>query len=376
MSERVLITGGAGFIGSHLVDALLRAGHQVRIYDNLDPQVHGDLRDEGKWPEYLSPDCERVRGDVRDRDSLRDALRDVNVVFHQAAAVGVGQSMYEIERYVDVNSRGTGVLLDILANETHQVRKLVVASSMSIYGEGAYYCATHGEMFPRLRSEHQLSARDWELRCPTCGEMVEPLATDETKPLYPTSVYAITKMEQEEMCLIVGRTYGIPTVALRYFNVYGARQALGNPYTGVAAIFSARILNGKAPVVFEDGCQRRDLVHVSDIVQANLMAMEREEMDYNIYNVSSGSPLTILQVAETLAQHLGSTHSPEITHQYRAGDIRHCFADIGRLSALGYRPQVSFSEGVAELVEWVRVQTAADTFDSARSELEERGLAA
>jgi dTDP-L-rhamnose 4-epimerase len=375
LSEKVLVTGGAGFIGSHLVDGLLETGHQVRVFDSLEPQVHEGLRERAEWPVYLSAECERILGDVRDRDALRKAIDGVDVIFHQAAAVGVGQSMYEIEHYADVNTRGTAVLLDILANEQHSVRKLVVASSMSIYGEGKYCCAEHGEVYPRLRSDEQLAAHDWEMRCPICSEPVEPRPTDEEKPLYPTSIYAITKMDQEMMCLTVGKAYGVPAVALRYFNTYGPRQALSNPYTGVAAIFSGRLLNGKPPIIFEDGQQKRDFVHVSDIVQANLLAMERSEMDYGAFNVGTGRSLTILDVAETLSQHLDGQHPPEIVHKFRSGDIRHCFADSGRLQGFGYQPQVRFEEGVAELVEWVRSQTAVDGFEQARQELARRGLA-
>ncbi|MBN1979698.1 MAG: NAD-dependent epimerase/dehydratase family protein [Anaerolineae bacterium] len=375
MTERILVTGGAGFIGSHLVDALLDAGHSVRVFDSLEPQVHGGLRERGEWPDYLAADCEKVLGDVRDRDALRKAFDGMDVVFHQAAAVGVGQSMYEVARYVDANTRGTAVLLDILANERHSVRKLVVASSMSIYGEGKYHCDKHGEVYPKLRSEGQLAARDWEMRCPMCGRPVEPLPTGEDKPLHATSIYAITKKDQEEMCLTIGRAYGIPTVALRYFNTYGPRQALSNPYTGVAAIFSGRLLNGNPPVIFEDGLQSRDFTHVSDIVQANLLALAREEMDDGVFNVGTGQALTILDVAEALIEHLAVQVEPEIVRKFRAGDIRHCFADVSRLQALGYRPRVRFEDGMAELVAWVRQQQAVDGFERARQELARRGLA-
>jgi dTDP-L-rhamnose 4-epimerase len=374
MSEQVLVTGGAGFIGSHLVDALLKRGHTVRVFDNLEPQVHGGLREQGVWPGYLAADCEKVLGDVRDRDALRAALRGVDVVYHLAAAVGVGQSMYEIEHYVDVNCRGTAVLLDVLANTEHAVRKLVVASSMSIYGEGRYHCPEHGDAYPRLRTDEQLAAHNWEMLCPICQRIVEPLPTAEDKPLHSTSVYAITKKDQEEMCLAVGRAYSIPTVALRFFNAYGPRQALSNPYTGVAAIFCGRLLNGRPPVIFEDGLQSRDLTHVSDIVQANLMAMDLKDMDYGALNVGTGRSLTILEVAQALSYHLDSEQDPEIVHKFRAGDIRHCFADLSRIKALGYTPKVRFEDGVAELVEWVRAQQAADAFERAQSELADRGL--
>jgi dTDP-L-rhamnose 4-epimerase len=375
VAERILITGGAGFIGSHLVDALLQAGHTVRVLDSLDPQVHGELRERGQWPTYLAADCEKILADVRDKDALQAALEGVDVVFHQAAAVGVGQSMYEIEHYVDTNTRGTAVLLELLANGDHQVRRLIVASSMSIYGEGKYHCLEHGTVYPRLRSADQMEAQEWEMQCPLCGQTVGPLPTDEDKPLYSTSIYAITKKDQEEMCLTVGRAYGIPTVALRYFNVYGSRQALSNPYTGVAAIFSSRLLNNQPPVIFEDGYQSRDFVHVSDIVQANLLSLNREEMEYQAFNVGTGRSLTILKVAELLGEHLNSRQSPEIAQKFRAGDIRHCFPDVSRLQALGYQPKIQFEDGVNELVNWVRSQTAVDQFERARDELVARGLA-
>jgi dTDP-L-rhamnose 4-epimerase len=382
LSERILVTGGAGFIGSHLVDALLNAGHHVRVFDNLDPQVHGGLLESGQWPDYLNPDCERVLGDVRDRDALAKALAGIDVIYHQAAAVGVGQSMYDIERYVDVNTHGTAVLLDILANDAHRIRKLIVASSMSIYGEGQYSCAEHGNIYPQLRSEEQMAAGQWEMQCPICGRQVDPRPTSEDKPLHSTSIYALTKKDQEEMCLMTGNVYKIPTVALRYFNAYGARQALSNPYTGVAAIFSGRLLNNQAPVVFEDGLQSRDPTHVSDIVQANFLALERENMDGRAYNVGTGRAFSILDTAQSLIHHLGSPLTPQVLHKFRAGDIRHCYADISRIQAMGYQPTVRFEEGIAELVEWVRSQahaarqeaSQATSFEQARKELETRGL--
>lgn len=377
MAKRILVTGGAGFIGSHLVDALLLAGHTVRVFDSLEPQVHGGLRESGQWPNYLAADCERVLGDVRDRKALHKALEEVDIIFHEAAAVGVGQSMYEIERYVDINTRGTAVLLDLLANDRAirgRVSKLIVASSMSIYGEGQYECPVHGRVYPKVRTGQQLAARDWEMHCPQCEQPTRPLPTDEDKPLHSTSIYAISKKDQEEMCLVTGRAYGLPVVALRYFNTYGPRQALSNPYTGVAAIFCGRLLNGHAPVIFEDGLQSRDFVHVSDIVQANLLAMEQAEMDYGVFNVGTGRPLTVLEVATTLGQLLGSQEMAEVVYKFRAGDIRHCYADVRRIEMLGYRPTVRFEAGAAELVEWVRSQTAGDSFGDATRALTERNL--
>lgn len=375
MSERILVTGGAGFIGSHLVDALLQAGHYVRVFDNLEPQVHGGLREQGRWPDYVSGECEKILGDVRDRDALKRAVDGIDVILHHAAAVGVGQSMYEVRRYVDVNTLGTATLLDILANDEHRVRKLIVASSMSIYGEGAYECVRHGAVFPRLRPGEQLARREWEMLCPQCGQVVKPIPTSEEKPLFSTSIYALSKKDQEEMCLCVGRAYGIPTVALRYFNVYGARQALSNPYTGVAAIFSARLLNDNPPLIFEDGLQSRDFVHVSDIVQANLLAMQNAAADYDCFNVGVGRPITILQVAQVLGQALGKAIRPAVVNKFREGDIRHCLSDISKARrVLGYSPRVSFEDGMRELAAWVRQQQAEDRVALAAGELEKRKL--
>ncbi len=377
MSETILVTGGAGFIGSHLVDSLLKRGHRVRVFDNLEPQVHGSLRDSGKWPEYRNPGAEYILADVRDRQALHKALDDIEVVFHQAAMVGVGQSMYQIERYMDVNTRGTAVLLDIFANENlvrDRVRKLIVASSMSIYGEGKYGCSEHGEVFPKLRSDEQLSGKDWEMHCPLCDQHVKPLPTDEEKPLIPTSTYAISKKDQEELCLVIGHAYHIPVVALRYFNTYGSRQSLSNPYTGVAAIFASRLLNNKAPVIFEDGLQSRDFVHVSDVVQANLLAMDNDGMAFKAFNVGTSQPVTILDVADTLGRQLEIERDVEIVEDYRAGDIRHCYSDIEYIQSFGYRPRRTFNDGMKDLVAWLQEQEPDDRFDEAGKELSRRGL--
>lgn len=376
MGEKILVTGGAGFIGSHLVDALIEAGHTVRVLDNLEPQVHGGLREGGRAPDYLNPEAELVVGDIRDPEAVRGALAGVDVLFHEAALVGVGQSMYEITKYTDVNARGAAAVLQAVADSPQRPRKMIVASSMSIYGEGAYNCPVHGRVFPRLRETAQLQERDWEMHCPVagCPQYCSPLPTDEQKTLYPTSIYAINKRDHEEMFLAVGRAYHVPAVALRYFNVYGTRQALSNPYTGVAAIFSGRLLNGKPPVIFEDGGQSRDFTHVSDIVQANLLVMNNPAADYGVFNVGTGRALTINHMAQALTRHLRLSIEPEVVEQFRAGDIRHCFADIASLQALGFQPKVRFEDGVAELVDWVSRQQAEDRFEHARAELGSRGL--
>jgi dTDP-L-rhamnose 4-epimerase len=380
-AKRILVTGGAGFIGSHLVDALVARGHQVRILDRLEEQVHGpDSQKPGFRPDYLNPDVELIAGDVADRALLEKALDGVQVVYHQAAAVGVGQSQYEIEKYVARNTGATAVLLDVLANnrDKYPLERFVVASSMSIYGEGRYR-AKSGELFaPRLRPDAQLEAHEWEMRGPD-GEVAEPAPTDEEKPLYCTSVYALSKKDQEEYCLVVGNSYGIPTVALRYFNVYGPRQALSNPYTGVAAIFGSRLLNDKAPIIFEDGRQTRDFVHVSDIVQGNLLAMEAPAGDVagQVFNIGTGRPLNLLEVFGILADGLGKGHiTPQIAGKYRSGDIRHCVADISKAKrVLGYEPKTRFEDGMKELSAWMSTQTAEDRVEQAAAELAKKGLA-
>jgi dTDP-L-rhamnose 4-epimerase len=371
----VVITGGAGFVGSHLADALARVGHQVVLFDNLEPQVHGAAP--GGRPDYLDPAHELLQGDIRDPEALAPLVRRADVVFHLAAMVGVGQSMYQVRRYTDVNTMGAANLLQTLVDHPDQVRKVIVASSMSIYGEGAYSCPRCGQVAPRLRPPEQLAERAWELRCPQCGSELSPIPTDEEKPLYPTSIYAINKRDHEEMVLAYAHAYGVPAVALRFFNIYGSRQALSNPYTGVAAIFSGRLLSGQPPLIFEDGRQRRDFIHVSDIVQACLLAMEQPAADYGIFNVGSGRPLSVLDVADALSRELGWTGGVEINQKFRAGDIRHCFADISRIQRqLGYTPKVQFEDGVGELVEWVsRQQAVADSVAEATEQLTVRGLA-
>jgi dTDP-L-rhamnose 4-epimerase len=369
--ERVLITGGAGFVGSHLADALAAAGHEVVLYDRLEPQVHGSAR-----PSYLDPAHRLVIGDVRDAAALAPHLHSADVVFHLAARVGVAQSMYQVQEYVAANTLGFATLLQLLADDRGHIRKLVVASSMSIYGEGAYQCAEHGPVAAGLRSEAQLAERCWEPRCPGCERPLRSQPTPEEKPLQPTSIYAVTKRDHEEMALVFGAGYQLPTVALRFFNIYGSRQALSNPYTGVAAIFSSRLLNEQPPVIFEDGGQLRDFVHVSDVVQACQLVMNLPAADGRVFNVGTGQPHSVLDVATLLARELGVDLAPEIRGQYRVGDIRHCFADIGRIQReLGYTPRVAFEDGLRELVAWVADQrNVRDDLTQASGELAARNL--
>ena len=368
---RVLVTGGAGFIGSHLVDRLLADGFDVRVLDSLDPQVHDGP------PDYLAPAAELVVADVRDGEAVRRALDGVDRLVHFAAAVGVGQSMYEIERYTSVNAIGAAVVLERALEVRDRLEKIVVASSMSIYGEGLYRCpAENIEVSPPPRPERQLAAHRWEVACPSCGAELEPLPTPETKPLQPTSVYAVGKRDHEELTLAIGRAYGIPATALRFFNVYGTRQALSNPYTGVAAIFSSRLLNGRSPVVFEDGAQSRDFVHVTDVAAAVRAALEPGAGDDEAINVAGGRGISVAEIAGTLARVLDVDVAPEIRNEYRAGDIRHCFGDAAKAQAmLGWRAAVALEDGMRELAAWLVDQTAVDRVDEATDALVRRGLA-
>ena len=372
MRKRVLITGGAGFIGSHVTDLLLALGWSVRILDNLSPQVHGEGLHR---PHYLDADAELIIGDVRDASTVERALQGVDAVIHLAAAVGVGQSMYDIAAYTQTNEFGTAVLMQALSK--HPVRRLVVASSMSVYGEGLARRANGDLVCPQDRPVAQLRRGDWELR-DADGQSLQPLPTPESKPPSLSSVYALNKYTQERMALIVGRAYGIPTVALRFFNVYGPRQSLSNPYTGVLAIFASRLLNRRRPLVFEDGLQQRDFVHVRDVAQACRLALESESAVGGVFNIGSGENRTVLSIANDLARVLGMSQiTSQIVGKYRAGDIRHCFADIARSRAeLGYAPQVDFSDGLLELAGWLADKVPVDRVDSATAELESRGLVA
>ena len=369
----VLVTGGAGYIGSHLVDALVARDYQVTVLDSLEPQVHRS----GAWPSYANPKARYVKGDVRDRPVFEPLVLASQAVVHFGAAVSVGQSMYQVDRYVDVNTRGTALLLDILVNTRHSVEKVIVASSIGVYGEGAYACATHGAVAPTIRPESQLAARDWEQRCPQCGEHVSSVPTSEDKALYRDNIYSMTKYHQEEMVLLIGKTYSIPSVAPRFFNVYGPRQSLSNPYAGVAAIWLSRLLNGKAPVVFEDGHQLRDFVSIHDVVDCLVLMLENPGADYLPVNVGSGETVTILDIADRLRRLLGSSIEPEITQTGRRFDIRHNTADITRArETLGFAPKVSLDHGFGELIEWAKTtpDVAVDFFDKALKELQDKGL--
>lgn len=366
---RVLVTGGAGFIGTHLVERLVASGDDVVVLDSLEQQVHDSV------PYAPLEGVRFLRGSVGGGAVVDEALEGVDCVVHLAAAVGVGQSMYEIARYVEANTMATALFLERLVRRDDRPRRLVVASSMSIYGEGAYACEDHGPQAPAPRPDAQLAARRWELLCPSCGAELRPVPTPESKPLVPTSVYAVTKRDHEELCLVAGAAYGIATVALRFFNVYGPGQALSNPYTGVAAIFSSRLLNGRPPVIFEDGRQSRDLIHSSDIVDAILLALESEAAVGQAINVGTGRPVTVAEVARLLADGLDVEMEPEYPGLFRAGDIRHCVADTAKArELLGFTASVQLDHGMRELVDWISGQPAVDRVDDAVAELAARRL--
>jgi dTDP-L-rhamnose 4-epimerase len=366
----ILITGGAGFIGSHLCDELLRHGYRVRALDSLLPQVHGPG---ARRPDYLDPEVELLVGDVRVPATLCRALKGVDAVFHLAASVGVGQSMYEIAPYTSANCVGTASLLQALIDKP--VERLIVASSMSIYGEGLYRGSNGSQANGASRSLKDLQQGVWEISGAD-GAPLTPLPTPETKPPVLSSVYALSKYYQEQICLQVGQAYQIPTVALRFFNVFGRRQALSNPYTGVLAIFASRCLNNQPPLIYEDGRQRRDFIHVADIARACRLALEAPEAPNQVFNVGSGRQYTILEIAHQVCRALGrGSLQPEITGKYRVGDIRHCFADITRARThLKFEPQVDFEPGLAELADWLAGKTAADRLAQANRELAVRGL--
>lgn len=375
MSEKVLITGGAGFVGSHLADELLEAGYDVRIFDNLEDQVH-----RGHRPDYLPDLAELQIGTLLDPRALARALDGVDHVVHFAAAVGVGQSMYQPARYSRINLQGTAELLEALLHRQKKpgngLASLLVASSMSVYGEGRYRCPACGPVTePVRRTLEQLRRQQWDPLCSRCGAVLQPVLTGEDKPLELHSLYALTKYAQEEMVLLFGGAYDLPAVALRFWNIYGPRQALGNPYTGVVAIFAARLLAGQAPQLFEDGQQQRDFVSVHDVARACRAAMERPAAAGQRINIGSGRRITITELARTLATALGSPLEPEVTGRFRVGDIRHCLPDIqSARTVLDYEPRVELRHGLAELVAWLRQQPQTHPPKSATLELQAWGL--
>ena len=370
--RKILITGGAGFIGSHTTDLLLENGYHVRILDNLDQQIHGEKR---TLPSYIDSRTEIFLGDVRNRQNLIDSLDDIDGVFHFAAQTGVGQSMYDIHNYCDVNINGTAMLIDVLANTKNKVKKLILSSSRAVYGEGSYVCKNCGILFPEMRCRNQFENKLWTIICQNCFQDLIPTATKENRPLKPISIYAITKKVQEELVQNFSSIYFIPSVILRYFNVYGSRQAINNPYTGIGAIFSNRAMSNNDIHIYEDGNPGRDFVNVKDVVRANLLALENPAAENGIFNIGSGVRLTILDLAKKIIEKTGSSSQLKLTGQYRIGDIRDCYADLTKSrEILGYEPQISFEEGVADLISWARKEEVKDTYHQAVEALREKKL--
>lgn len=368
--KNILVTGGAGFIGSFLVDKLVEDGHNVTIYDNLEPQIHHN-----KIPDYLNKDARFIQADILNYETLKKSVKDKEIIFHFASMVGVAQSQYEIKKYIDVNVSGTANLLNILVNEKTKVQKLIIAGSMTQYGEGVYLCEDCDKVRPPLRSEEQLKKNIWDVLCPNCKKIVRPIFISEDEKLNPNSIYALSKQMQEQMCLLIGKTFKIPTVSLRFFNVYGPRQSLSNPYTGVTAIFISRIKNNKPPIVFEDGEQSRDFIYVEDVVLASILAMEKEEANYQIFNVGSGKPIKIKDVAVEIAKLYKKNIQPKILKKFRKNDIRHCNADITKIKKmLGFEPKISFKEGLQRLTQWSKTEKATDRYNLAYQELISKGL--
>jgi dTDP-L-rhamnose 4-epimerase len=377
MKKNVLITGGAGFIGSNLAFRLLQFGHTVRVIDNLSIQVHGHN------PEVTSPlyrsimnKVEFIRGDITSRTDLIKAISAQNAIIHLAAETGTGQSMYEIKKYSDVNIGGTALLLDILTNENHNVQKLIIASSRAVYGEGRYSCLEHGIVFPESRKDGEMAKGDFECKCPICDKAIKLLSTTEDSKINPTSIYGITKQTQEQMALTAGSAIGLPTVVFRYQNVYGPGQSLSNPYTGILSIFSSRIKNGKNIDVFEDGLESRDFVYIDDVVDATILGLEKSEANYEVFNVGSNEPINVKCIAETLKNIFKHNIQINITGNYRTGDIRHNYADLTKIiEKLKYRPKIQFEEGVSRFCSWVGTQEIMpDRYHQSINELTNKGL--
>ena len=377
MSERkILITGGAGFIGSSLALALRSKGHEITVLDNLAPQIHGKNPESSSLFRKISGQVKFVRGDVTCRDDLLKVLPGVDTVVHLAAETGTGQSMYAIGHYVDVNVGGTALLLDLIANESFPVRRLVVASSRAVYGEGKYQCQEHGIFYPDARLAEDMALGMFDHCCPVCSIPLQMLPTDEGSVLQPSSVYGVTKLTQEQLVISVGKALGISALAFRYQNVYGPGQSLSNPYTGILSIFSTRIRNGGSINIFEDGRESRDFVYIDDVVEATLRGIEHPEPLVDVLNVGSGGATDVMAIATTLRQYLGGTSEIGVSGQFRVGDIRHNVADLNKvMRVLEFSPRVSIDEGLHRFVDWVRGERIeGDRYEESLNELRAKGL--
>lgn len=377
MKKKLLITGGAGFIGSSLALELLGRNYEITILDNLSGQVHGPDVYKSELYRRIDGKVKFIMGDVRSKRDWEQALNGQEIVVHYAAETGTGQSMYEIEKYADVNIKGTAILLDILANKSnHNIKKIIIASSRSIYGEGKYECKDHGVVYPKERSEENMLRGDFKVKCPLCNKDALLLPTDENSKIHPSSIYGLTKQTQEEMCMITGKALNIPVVAFRYQNVYGPGQSLSNPYTGILSIFSTRIKNGNDINIFEDGDESRDFVYIQDVVDATVLGIELDAANYNVYNVGSGKRTSVTTVAKSLIAEYGSKVNYSISGNFRLGDIRDNYADLSKIKTdLGFVPKVSFEQGIALFARWVSLQEIKDdSYNKSIEEMKEKGL--
>lgn len=376
MNKTVLITGGAGFIGSNLALRLIEKGYHVTVLDNLSPQIHGENGENSVLYRAICDKVRFIKGSVLNYDDWKSALEGAHIVVHLAAETGTGQSMYEIEKYTHVNIKGTSIFLDILANETHTVEKMIVASSRAIYGEGKHSCPDHGIVYPTERKDCDMKSGDFNVKCPLCAKSTELMSTDEESKIHPTSIYGITKQVQEQMFMVMGKSLGIPAVAFRYQNVYGAGQSLSNPYTGILSIFSTRIKNGNDITIFEDGKESRDFVYIDDVVEATILGIEKEEAAYRVFNVGSGVATDVLTVAQILKNAYKSDSQIHVSGNYRLGDIRHNYADLSVISKqLGFKPSISFEEGIRRFTGWVEQQEIVeDKYDKSIEEMRTKGL--
>lgn len=376
MSKNILISGGAGFIGSNLALSLIEKNYSVTVLDNLSKQVHGEDPEQSFLYRSIAAKVRFIKGDVRNREDWEKSLKGQDAVIHLAAETGTGQSMYEIYKYSQVNISGTALLFDIIANGQYPIKKIIVASSRAIYGEGKYKCPEHGIVYPMSRIQSDLLNGLFECACPHCGKEVMLLPTDENSKIEPQSVYGISKYNQEQLCLVAGKSLNIPAVAFRYQNVYGPGQSLSNPYTGILSIFSTQIKNQNPINIFEDGKESRDFVYIDDVVNATILGLENQKANFNSYNVGSGTPTTVLKIARELVSLYNSTIKINITGNFRMGDIRHNFADLNKIKKdLNFNPEFQFCEGIKYFTDWVNTQnTNEDLYATSILELKERGL--
>ena len=372
--KNILITGGAGFIGSRLCEKLFDQGNHITVLDNLSEQIHG--KGESFLFKKIKNKCTFIKGDVRNKDDWRKAIKNQEIIIHLAAETGTGQSMYEVEKYTNVNVMGTAHMLEILANSNHNVKKIVVASSRSIYGEGKYNCEIHGVQYPSKRKEEDMKKGEFNPKCSICNSTLNVVPTDEKSKIHPSSIYGINKQQQEQMVMLMGESLSIPSVAFRYQNVYGPGQSLSNPYTGILSIFSTRILNGNNLDIYEDGEETRDFVYIEDAVDATILGIEKEEANGQIFNIGSGVSTSVLDVANTLKRLYNSGINITVSGKFRLGDIRHNFADLSKSKdILGFTPKYNFERGITEFVNWVKTQEVMeDKYEESIQQLKNKGL--